>query len=87
MRPFPQLGGRSRIRARPAYSRTRRSLSSNVRGATVIHEFSANFHMMLEESTPGTIGGGAQDLWMAAIENHDVIPHTIRIYAVCGYSS
>ena len=56
-------------------------------GATVIGEFSANFHTVVQESSPGTIGGGAQDLWAAAVQNNDVVPHTIRISAVCGFSS
>lgn len=55
-------------------------------GAAVIAEGSADFHTVLQESTPGTIGGGAQDVWVVAIRNNDVVAHTIRISAVCAFA-
>ena len=34
---------------------------------------------------PGTIGGGAQSLWLTALRNNDIKAHTIGLFAVCGY--
>ncbi len=53
-------------------------------GATVIAEGTQNFHTVIQESSPGTIGGGALDLWLVAVQNNDNKSHTIRISAVCG---
>lgn len=53
-------------------------------GAAVIGEGTHNFHTAVQETSPGTIGGGALDLWLVAISNNDVVAHTIRISAVCG---
>src|SRR5207237_8745919 len=36
-------------------------------GATVIPEANANFGTVIQESGPGTINGGAQDLWLVEI--------------------
>jgi len=55
-------------------------------GAAVIGEGAADFHTVLQESTPGTIGGGAQDVWEVAIRNNDTAAHTIRISAVCAFA-
>jgi len=52
-------------------------------GASVVGAGSANFHTVLQESGPGTIGGGAQSLWLVAIQNNDTVQHTIGIFAVC----
>jgi hypothetical protein len=53
-------------------------------GATVIGEGSQNFHTVVQETSPGTIGGGAFDLWFVSIQNNDTASHTIRISAICG---
>lgn len=53
-------------------------------GAAVVGEGSSNFHTRLQESGPGTIGGGAQDAWLVSIKNFDVAFHDIQIYAICG---
>jgi hypothetical protein len=55
-------------------------------GAQVINEGSQNFHMKLHESTPGTIGGGTNSVWLVAIENQDTLSHTIRISAICAFA-
>ena len=51
-------------------------------GAAVIGEFSQNFHTVIQETSPGTIGGGALDLWLVAVQNNDGAPHTVRISAI-----
>jgi hypothetical protein len=53
-------------------------------GAQVIGEGSADFNTRLQESTPGTIGGGAQDVWAASLKNEDGSAHTMAIRAVCA---
>jgi hypothetical protein len=53
-------------------------------GASVIGEGTADFKTVIRESTPGTIGGNAQSLWLVALANGDSRPHTIRISAICG---
>ena len=53
-------------------------------GATVIGEGTANFGTVIQESGPGTINGGAQDLWLVAISNNSTSPHTVRISAICA---
>jgi hypothetical protein len=53
-------------------------------GAQVIGEGSADFNTRLQESTPGTIGGGAQDVWAASLKNEDGRAHTMAIRAVCA---
>ena len=55
-------------------------------GAAVTGAGTRNFHTVLQESTPGTIGGGAQALWLVAIQNNDSVSHNIRIYAICASS-
>jgi hypothetical protein len=52
-------------------------------GASVVGAGTANFHTVVQESGPGTIGGGAQSLWLVAIQNNDTVDHTIGIFAVC----
>src|ERR1700751_1541592 len=39
-------------------------------GAAVVGAGSANFGTELQESEPGTLGGGAVSLWLAAVSNH-----------------
>jgi len=53
-------------------------------GASVVGEGTADFRTRMQESAPGTIGGGAQSLWLVAIRNGDRVPHTIGVFAVCG---
>jgi hypothetical protein len=53
-------------------------------GTQVVGEGTANFHTVVQESAPGTIGGGAQSLWLAAVQNNDTVQHTIGIFAVCA---
>jgi len=53
-------------------------------GAQVIGEGSADFNTRVQESTPGTIGGGAQDVWAASLKNEDGSAHTMAIRAVCA---
>jgi len=51
----------------------------------VIGEGSQDFNTVVQESGPGTIGGGQIDLWLVAIRNDDTASHTIRIQAICGF--
>jgi hypothetical protein len=53
-------------------------------GAQVVGEGSAEFRTRLQESAPGTIGGGAQSVWLAAMRNLDLKSHKIGIFAVCS---
>jgi hypothetical protein len=53
-------------------------------GEQVVGEGTADFHTALQESTPGTINGGAQSLWLNAVRNASGKPHTIGMFAVCG---
>ena len=53
-------------------------------GAQVVGEGSAEFRTRVQESAPGTIGGGAQSVWLAAVRNYSVNPHTIGVFAVCA---
>jgi hypothetical protein len=54
-------------------------------GAQVVGEGSGDFRIRTQESAPGTIGGGAQSLWLTALRNGDIKSHKIGLYAVCGY--
>lgn len=56
-------------------------------GAQVAGEGTANFHTVLQESTPATLGGGAQSGWLVAIRNDDTAAHTIAIQATCASMS
>jgi hypothetical protein len=42
------------------------------------------FQTVLHESTPGTVGGGAQSIWLVAVRNGGVPSHTVGIRAVCA---
>jgi hypothetical protein len=53
-------------------------------GAQVVGEGSAEFRTRVQESAPGTIGGGAQSVWLAAVRNSSVNAHTIGVFAVCA---
>lgn len=53
-------------------------------GAAVIGEGSGDHGTILRESGPGTIGGGAQDLWLVGISNTSGSAHTVRIKAICS---
>ena len=54
-------------------------------GMQVVGEGTADFRTRMQESTPGTINGGAQSLWLVAMRNYDIKAHTVGIFAVCGY--
>jgi hypothetical protein len=51
-------------------------------GASVIREGSADFHTVIQESGPGTIG--ARYLWGVAIRNDDTVTHRIGLFAICA---
>jgi hypothetical protein len=53
-------------------------------GSQVVGEGAADFKTFLQESAPGTIGGGAQSVWLAAVRNLDIKAHTIGVFAVCA---
>jgi hypothetical protein len=53
-------------------------------GSQVVGEGTADFKVKLQESAPGTIGGGAQSLWLTSLRNYDVTPHTIGLFSVCS---
>ena len=53
-------------------------------GAQVVGAGSADFRTRLQESAPGTVGGGAQSVWLAAVRNLSVTPRTVGVFAVCG---
>jgi hypothetical protein len=52
-------------------------------GAQVVGQGSADFRTVMQESAPGTIGGGAQSLHLTTIRNADLAPHTFGLFAVC----
>ena len=52
-------------------------------GMQVVGEGTADFHTSIQETTPGTIGGGAQSLWLVAARNDGTAPHTFGLFAVC----
>jgi hypothetical protein len=52
-------------------------------GAAVVGAGSANFGTEMQESEPGTIGGGTS-LWLAAVSNHSASNYTLGIWAVCA---
>src|SRR3954465_10650491 len=53
-------------------------------GSQVVGEGSANFNTQLQESAPGTIGGGAQSLWLTSMRNNSASAHKIGLFAVCA---
>lgn len=54
-------------------------------GMQVVGEGTADFRTRMQESAPGTIGGGAQSLWLVSLRNYDFKAHNVGIYAVCAY--
>jgi hypothetical protein len=56
-------------------------------GASVIRAGTGDFRTILQESTPGTVGGGTNSLWLAALTNNGNQTRTIRIHAVCAQES
>ncbi|MBT8225667.1 MAG: hypothetical protein HKP61_08115, partial [Dactylosporangium sp.] len=55
-------------------------------GSQVIGSGSADFKTSIQETAPGTIGGGARSLWLTALRNNDTVAHTIGLYAACANS-
>ena len=53
-------------------------------GASVVGEGTADFKTVLQSSTPGTVGGGAQALWSLSFRNGDTRSHTAGLFAVCA---
>jgi hypothetical protein len=53
-------------------------------GAAVVGAGTGNFGTEVQESNPGTIGGGATSLWLAAVSNHSATSRTLGIFAVCA---
>jgi hypothetical protein len=53
-------------------------------GAAVVGAGSANFGTVVRESEPGTVGGGATSLWLAAVSNQSSTNRTLGIFAVCA---
>ena len=53
-------------------------------GAAVVGAGSANFGTEMQESEPGTIGGGATSLWLDAVSNHSTNNYTLGLWAVCA---
>ena len=53
-------------------------------GAGVVGAGSANFGTEMQESEPGTIGGGATSLWLDAVSNHSTSNYTLGLWAVCA---
>ena len=47
-------------------------------------EGTADFRTYVQESAPGTINGGAQSVWLAAVRNFDIKAHTIAVSTVCA---
>jgi hypothetical protein len=58
-------------------------------GVSVSGAGAGPFNTTLRESAPGTIGGGANDLWLVSITNNNavLVTYTITIYAVCANAS
>jgi hypothetical protein len=54
-------------------------------GSQVVGAGTADFRTRVQESAPGTINGGAQSVWLAAVRNLDVNARTIGVFAVCAY--
>src|SRR5215472_5882036 len=52
-------------------------------GAAVVGAGSANFRTEMQESEPGSLGGGTS-LWLAAVSNHSANNYTLGIFAVCA---
>jgi hypothetical protein len=53
-------------------------------GAQVVGAGSGDFRTSLQESAPGTVGGGAQSVWLTALRNNDSVARTVGLFAVCA---
>ncbi|SDD37684.1 hypothetical protein SAMN05216174_110163 [Actinokineospora iranica] len=53
-------------------------------GAAVVGEGTRDFKTTIQESSPGTIGGGARTLWLASVRNNDSAAHTVGVFATCA---
>lgn len=53
-------------------------------GTQVVGAGTADFRTNMLESAPGTIGGGAQSLWLTSMRNDSGITRTIGLFAVCA---
>jgi len=53
-------------------------------GSQVVGAGSADFNTSLQESAPGTIGGGAQSLWLTTLRNNSGVTRTIGLFAACA---
>jgi hypothetical protein len=53
-------------------------------GAAVVHEGSGDFHTVLQESSPGSVGTGNRHLWFVEIRNDDSVDHMIGVWAICA---
>jgi len=53
-------------------------------GSAVVGAGTGNFATVVQESSPGTFGGGATSLWLAAVSNHSRTSRTLGIFAVCA---
>jgi hypothetical protein len=51
-------------------------------GSAVVGAGTGNFATTVQESDPGTLGGGS--LWLAAVRNHSRSHRTLGIFAVCA---
>jgi hypothetical protein len=52
-------------------------------GAQVAGEGVADFNTRLQESAPGIVNFNT-NIWLASVRNQDLVPHTVRIFAVCA---
>lgn len=53
-------------------------------GAQVVGAGSADFATLVQESAPGTTGGGAQYAWLDAVRNGGTTARTLGLFAVCA---
>lgn len=53
-------------------------------GTQVVGAGTADFRTNMLESAPGTIGGGAQSLWLTAMRNDSGVTRTIGLFTVCA---
>jgi hypothetical protein len=53
-------------------------------GASIIGAGTGDFNTRIQELAPGTIGGGAQSLHLAAVRNYSSVSRTLGIHAVCA---
>ena len=52
-------------------------------GMQVVGEGTADFRTSIQETFPGTKGGGAPSLWLVAARNDGTAPHTFGLFVVC----